>query len=134
MAGRVERRKDFEIMSKPSNGKTKRQLRVQRVVRPRLQIVIDRIPEQTIEAFGVAHNLVMEVKERSREVNAPDRFYAYFKSVEVSEGAFLRSTFGNGQTPEQAITNYAPEISMKRIVVDAMKTTRREINVPRLVA
>lgn len=105
-----------------------------RMVKPRLEIQIHRIPEATIKAFGAKHNLVMQVNERSVDAYARDRFYASFKNVEVSEGAFLRSTFGNGSTPEEAIAAYRHEISMKKIVVDAMSKTRREISAPRLVA
>lgn len=104
------------------------------VVKPRLEIQINRIPEETIEAFGAKHNLVMQVNERSVDAYARDRFEAFFKNVAVSEGAFLRLTFGNGSTPEEAIAAYQPEISMKKIVVNAMGKDRREINVPRLVA
>jgi hypothetical protein len=44
----------------------------------------------------------------------------------------LAGKYGNGATPEEAIRNYVPEISLRRIIIRAMYSDRQEINVPRL--
>ena len=75
----------------------------------------------------------MEVHERRTAFGDPNRFYAYFASAEVMENGCLRSTFGNGATPKEAIADYARAISLKRLAIDAMTQTRREIDVPRLL-
>lgn len=89
-------------------------------------------PRSTLEEFADKHGLVMEVNERPPKYNLPP-FYASFKGVEITDGSFLRSAFGNGEIPEEAIADYIIELSENRIVVDAYKETRREINVPILI-
>ena len=63
----------------------------------------------------------------------PSRYYAHFKSAEAREGTCcLIGLFGNCSTPEEAIKNYAREINLRVLIIDAMSETRREITVPRL--
>ena len=45
----------------------------------------------------------------------------------------LTSVFGDGNTVQEAIANYAKEISGKLIVIDAYSRARREIKVPTLI-
>lgn len=86
-----------------------------------------------IEAFADKHGLVMEIHERKKEVGDPSRYYAHFISAEAREGTCcLIGLFGNGATPEEAVKNYACEISLRTLIIDAMRETRREIEVPRL--
>jgi len=92
------------------------------------------VTEMTLEDFADEHGLVMEVHERGgHQSMSLSRFYAHFKSVEVSEGSVLKSAYGNGPTPEKAIANYTPEISERRLVVDAMTEGRKEIQAPRFI-
>ena len=91
------------------------------------------IAEMSIYKFGAINDLVMEVHERPRSEASHDRFYAHFKHAEVKEGIALSGKFGNGRTEREAIQNYAKEISMQRLVIDAMSPERRELTVPRLV-
>lgn len=98
-----------------------------------MQIDIEEIPQMTIEEFADANQLVMEVKERPLPVGNKMRYYAGFKNAEVMESGCLVGAHGNGATPEEAIEDYAAEISTKKIAVDAWKPARREIVVPRLV-
>ena len=93
------------------------------------------IEKNSIEDFADQHNLVMEVHERRYPVGDPARYYAHFKSAEAREGmCALIGLFGNGATPEEAIAAYAEEISLRTLIIDAMRTSRREIRVPRLHA
>ena len=89
------------------------------------------VPETTIEQFAEKHGLVMQVRERGK--NAAWRYYAMFKDVEITDGHFLISAFGDGHTPEEAIANYWPQLSEKHIVVNAYSRDRREITCPRFV-
>ena len=78
----------------------------------------------------------MEVHERGQDIlkwRHLDRFYAIFKKVEEKDGNVLRGIYGNGDTPEEAITNYAKRLSEKWIVFDATGPTRRELKTPRFV-
>lgn len=43
-------------------------------------------------------------------------YYANFERVDVVDGQFLRGTHGNGCTPEQAIADYAKQLSNKTCV------------------
>lgn len=85
--------------------------------------------EMTLEEFADKHNLTMYVYERKNK-NLP-RFYARF-DAEVSEGRFLKSVFGEGDTPEEAIVDYIPQISQKLLVLNAYSRSRKEIKVPKL--
>ena len=93
------------------------------------------IPQTSIEDFADKNNLVMEIHERRLPDESPSRYYAHFKSAEAREGTCcLIGLFGNGRTPEEAIRNYAREISLRTLIIDAMTEHRREITVPRLAA
>lgn len=91
------------------------------------------VKNQCIEAFAEEHGLVMKISERKKPVGDPSRYYASFKSAEVKDGPVLIGKYGNGKTPEEAIKEYAKEIDMKILVIDAFGPGRREIDVPRLV-
>ena len=98
-----------------------------------MKITIDVIPVSSICEFAEQHGLELEVKERKVEVGSENRYYACFVRTEVKDGGLLRGEFGNGSTPEEAIDNYAKEIEIKTIVVNAYSDTeRKEIEVPRL--
>lgn len=97
-----------------------------------MKIELHEIPQMTIYEFAEAHDLTMEVRERRYPVCDPARYYASFKGVEIMKDCFLVGMFGNGRTPEEAITNYAKEISLQRLVFDPFRKSRREIAVPRL--
>jgi hypothetical protein len=97
-----------------------------------MKTVIKRIDETTLEEFAEANDLTMTVNERRLPKGDPARFYASFNGIEVKDGPVLCSTYGNGSTPEEAIRAYAPEISMKTLVLDAMRPTRKTIESPRL--
>lgn len=90
------------------------------------------IPVTTIEEFADKHDLEMEMHERKREVGDPTRYYCRFERAELSEGTMLRGAFGNGATEEEAIADYAKEISLGRLVINAYTRERKEIDVPRL--
>jgi hypothetical protein len=97
-----------------------------------MKISMHSIPEITIQQFADKYDLEMEVHERKVGWMDNDRFYAFFTGAEVKSGCILGSEFGNGSTPDMAILNYANKISLKLLVIDAYKSTRREIEVPRL--
>ena len=92
-----------------------------------MEFNIERIPKMTIEEFADKHDLTMTVRERPTASTVDNRFYASFDSVELKGDGVLVSSFGNGATPEEAINNYATEIHLQVLVVDAMKPSRREI-------
>lgn len=86
----------------------------------------------TIEEFADANNLMMVINERKLPRGNPSRYCAKFRDCEVMLGGMLVGKCGYGATPEEAIKNYAPEISLQRIAIDALSKNRREIEVPRL--
>lgn len=89
------------------------------------------IPEMTLEEFADRHGLEMVVKERPK-TTGDSRYYACFKDCEISAGGFLKGEFGNGSNPGRAIRAYAKEISECCLVIDAMRSTRREIQACKL--
>ena len=89
--------------------------------------------ETDITIFAAAHNLTLTISERHNEARSSMmRYYAKFNNVEVSTGNFLTSTFGNGRTAEEAIADYAKNISGQRLVVNAYNFNRYEVNAPTL--
>lgn len=93
------------------------------------------IENATIEGFADKHGLVMEIHERRKPIGDPSRYYAHFKSAEAIEGLHcLIGLYGDGSTPAEAIANYARDISLRTLIIDAMTEHRREIEVPRLSA
>lgn len=80
----------------------------------------------TLEKFADEHRLVMQVNERERQ-DLP-RFWAKLGDVEVVDGCMLRGAFGNGGTPNDAITDYCNEISTKRLKI----RNKEYVNAPKL--
>lgn len=103
-----------------------------------METIVEKIPRVRISKFAGEHGLTMRVVERKpsdlhRSFDfASSRFYAHFDNCEVKEGSCLVGIFGNGATEKQAIANYAKEISNKRLVINAFRGERREIEAPYL--
>ena len=103
-------------------------------------MLIDRKPanRQTLEAFADQNGLTMEVAERTRTDLArcfdysKMRFYAAFKGVDVSEGCMLSNSHGNGGTEDDALRDYARQISGKKLVIGAFTVERREVWAPEI--
>jgi hypothetical protein len=100
-----------------------------------MQINLTEVKRGRLEDFANAHGLVMDVVERDRPIGDPMRFYAKFDGAWVKDGCFIRSTHGDGATPEAAIADYARLISGKTLVVhesDIHSPDSREIRVWKL--
>lgn len=62
------------------------------------------------------------------------RWLARFHGTEVRRGfAMLVSEYGLGKTPDEAIADYMEKIRGKKIIINAMSTTRREFVVPETI-
>ena len=91
-------------------------------------------PRMTINEFADRHDLTMVVVERPiRHRDGLKDLYCHFKSAEVKDGGLLRGASGNGNSEDEAISDYARQISEQLLVIDAMTQERREIFVPVLV-
>jgi len=93
---------------------------------------IQEIPKMDLADFADHEMLEVSVFERPLPENDPSRFYAYFDDTEVKDRGCLVGAYGNGATPEEAISEYADSISLKTLVKGAYTKDRREIIVPRL--
>lgn len=70
----------------------------------------------TIEEFAKKHNLTMEVHQRKDK-----DYYAHFEDASIRHNSyFLLYTYGNGNTPKQAIVDYSRKIS-NQILIDKNK-------------
>ena len=99
-----------------------------------MKIKLNLVKTMTIEEFANEYDLVMEVNERNLEIHKGlHRFYAHFERCDIQKGMFLHGSFGNGSTPEEAIQEYAKEISSQILVFNSYSKERREIRVPRLI-
>ena len=63
------------------------------------------------------------------ESGEPAPFYCHFEKASVKDGVFLRSNFGNGKSPEEAMRNYCADIRGQCLVFDGYQN-RQEYNVP----
>lgn len=98
-----------------------------------MKITVIQAERMTLEQFADKHGLEMEVVERPPYLNHPPemRYYARLKWIDVKDGCGLLGVTGNGSTPEEAIKDYAPRISEKHLIFDALsKENRREIFAP----
>ena len=83
------------------------------------------IPTTTIEELAEKYDLTMVITERNVLSNLP-KYFAKFKNVELKDGNILISNFGNGSTKKEAIQDYAKEISIKTLVLNAHSEERVE--------
>lgn len=100
-----------------------------------MNITITRVGEQlTFAEFADKHGLEMQVAERTIDDyikrHKIARWCAHFKHAEVKGPGILSSVSGNGDTPEQAIADYARQLPGQLLVIDAFRPTRREIQCP----
>ena len=68
-----------------------------------------------------------------RYPNQDNRFTAQFEHSETKinkSDCILAGSYGNGNTPEEALNNYIKEIQGKVLVFDAMSDKRQEYVVP----
>ena len=85
--------------------------------------------------FAQEKGLEIEINERAYPIDHPRLFYAHIKNGEVKDGIILSGISGDANDPFEALGKLADALSFQDLVIDAMsKTTRREINVPRLFA
>jgi hypothetical protein len=104
------------------------------------QMLIERLPvnRMLLQDFADKHGLIMEIGERTQTDLHPsipfksNRFYASFKDIETKQGACLCGTHGNGGTGEEAISDYANQISGKLLVRGAFTEDRQEFYAPEL--
>jgi hypothetical protein len=89
------------------------------------------LSEVTLESFADKYDLTLLVVERAQFRSfGIARFYTHFKNTEIMDNGFLVSTTGEGDTPEEAIQDYARKIAGKRIAWKAYQRQRQEIQVP----
>ena len=95
-----------------------------------MKIELHDLVRMTLVEFADRHDLVMEIHERDGTSDLP-RYFAHFKHVDIMDRGCLVGTFGDGNTPEDAMDDYATRISGKLIAINAFQTSeRREIYVP----
>lgn len=100
-----------------------------------MKIKMNRLPRATLEAFAEERDLTMVIEERvpddmGARWSEDSRYYAQFEDCEIKDGRILRSEYGNGRTPWEAMANYAQEISGALLVLNAFGPNRREIQAP----
>jgi hypothetical protein len=95
-----------------------------------MEIKDDTFPAATFEGFCEANRLVLTVGERAGVVGR-GRYFATCEGADVREqDGMLLAEFGDGSTREEAVMDYARRLKGKRIVVDAMLRSRRELQCP----
>jgi len=94
-------------------------------------------PETLVE-FGDKHGFELIVNERGNDRSrGVERYYASFKDVEILDKGMLIGAVGNGNTPDEALYDYAKRLAGRKIVFKAwanvgqtIPSDRKEIDVP----
>jgi len=95
-----------------------------------MKIETDGVTEGTIEDFTKGHNLDILVVKNSRD----QLFYSEFRGGDIKRGKWEITVYEKGHTPEEAIKDYAIQISQETLVLSAAYPDyRKEIKVWRLV-
>ena len=87
-------------------------------------------PRNTIKAFAEQHDLTIIIRERPEFLWNNGRFTASFEGADEKGDGVLIGTYGNGNSHEEAIRDYAKKISSKTLVFGAYTPDRKEIRVP----
>ena len=102
-----------------------------------MKIVIYEKERKTLASFADEYGLTMEIHERTpsdlgAQWNQNSRYYAHFEACDVKDGVVLCGTYGNGSSPDEAMADYAEQISGQLLVFNAWtnKLARREIVAP----
>lgn len=87
----------------------------------------------TLAEFAARHGLTMVITERDMDAwqraRGIERFIAQFKKADVKRDCILEGTYGNGNTEDEAMRDYAQKISGQRLVV-ADREPRLDVIVP----
>lgn len=89
------------------------------------------VPE-SFEDFCERHDIRMVVKERGKDSRrvAGSRWYASpYSLIEVMDNGFLIAAYGDGDTPEEAVLDFAQRIRGCKLVRDAY-SNRYEFQAP----
>jgi phosphotransacetylase len=90
----------------------------------------DTFPRKTFGEFCDSEHLVVTVRERAGEIGKL-RYFATCDAVSTKESdGMLCGAMGNGATREAAALEYARRLAGRRIVVDSMARSRRELQCP----
>lgn len=60
------------------------------------------------------------------------QFYVYFHQGESMENGCLVTHYGDGNTVDEALSDYCKQISCRRMIFNAYGSERREIQFPKL--
>lgn len=96
-----------------------------------MKIVRNNFKRTTLEEFADQHELVMEISERDT-VAYPSlpRYFACFQHCELKCDGMLIGAYGNGDTPEEAMKDYAKRISGKALAFFDPDQGRHDLQVP----
>jgi hypothetical protein len=83
---------------------------------------------ESLRSFAKQNNLEISVKANLNTDTGEISWKCQYKGVEVNQGGYLKSEFGVGHTPEEAMANYASTISNKNLVYHAYSKDRRNLH------
>lgn len=86
---------------------------------------------EDVVRFFERHGLDITVRDRGPDTKR-FRYYATVGKAEVKRDGMLLGVSGNGNTPDEAVADYAILLSNEMIVLCAYTPERREIRAPEL--
>jgi hypothetical protein len=87
----------------------------------------------TLQELSDITKAQIEILNRPTSCRDISRWYASFESSGIKCDSVLTATFGNGNTPEEALENYADSLRGKTLVIGELGCSgknRREFIVP----
>ncbi len=93
---------------------------------------------ETKEILDFENEIGYKLEVNERRINSISksklhRFHVSFKEGEVMKDGCLISSYGNGNTIDEALIDYATQVSCERVVFGAYTKNRREISFPKLI-
>ena len=87
----------------------------------------------SLEDYCITIKKPLIIMQRLQPAVSPFTWYARIKGAEIKQGVVLVSHTGNGDSPQEALREYARYISGKTLVFNAMSEDRQEFDVPELL-
>jgi hypothetical protein len=95
---------------------------------------------RTIEILDYEKEINVDLVIKERKVTLAHksplpRYFAYFEnsSISIYSGGGLLSTFGDGNTIDEAIRDYCSKITNHTLVINGLTKDRTEHQVPKLI-
>ena len=84
-----------------------------------------------LQDFAKENKLTLKVHVREFEAsNSPMKYYAIFDGIVIDSGPYTVTAVGNGVTADEAMTDYARELSEQRLIINPHTAKESKLQAP----